>query len=64
MNCSEQPRNEKNLNDSTAMSINRALWPSHNSPYYELLMRRSLRERYNPSSAEVDSTPTITISHR
>ncbi|GBN42077.1 hypothetical protein AVEN_225675-1 [Araneus ventricosus] len=63
VNYSDQPRHEDNLNDPAAATINRALWLSHNSPYYERLMRRTLRQRYDPSSAG-GPTPTITIFHR
>ncbi|GBO39540.1 hypothetical protein AVEN_132150-1 [Araneus ventricosus] len=52
MNYSDQPRNAGNLNDQAAATINQALRPSHNSPYYERLMRRPLRQRYDLSSAE------------
>ncbi|GBN49000.1 Choline/ethanolamine kinase [Araneus ventricosus] len=38
--------------NQAAEAINRALWPQHNSLYYELLMRRHLRQRYDQSSAE------------
>ncbi|GBM33354.1 hypothetical protein AVEN_55665-1, partial [Araneus ventricosus] len=51
MNYSAQPRHAENLNDLAAATINRALWSSPNSPYYERFMWRSLRQRYDPSSA-------------
>ncbi|GBO39754.1 hypothetical protein AVEN_56316-1 [Araneus ventricosus] len=43
---------EDNLNEQAAAIINQALWPSHNSPYYERLMGRPLRQRYDLSSEE------------
>ncbi|GBN89055.1 hypothetical protein AVEN_175170-1, partial [Araneus ventricosus] len=51
------PRHAENLKDLAAATINRTLWPSHNSPYYERLMRRPLRQRYDPSSAGGNLTP-------
>ncbi|GBN38533.1 Histone-binding protein RBBP4 [Araneus ventricosus] len=38
MNYSDQPRHTNNLNDLAAATVNLALWPSLNSPYYEQLM--------------------------
>ncbi|GBN38401.1 hypothetical protein AVEN_111978-1 [Araneus ventricosus] len=46
MKYSAQPRHAHDLKNSAATTINRALLPSHNSPYYERLMRQPLRQRY------------------
>ncbi|GBM23907.1 hypothetical protein AVEN_109110-1, partial [Araneus ventricosus] len=51
MNYSAQPRHADNLKDPAAATINLTLWPYLNSPYYERLMRRPLRHKYDPSSA-------------
>ncbi|GBM47878.1 hypothetical protein AVEN_75305-1 [Araneus ventricosus] len=48
MNYSAQPRHADNLNDPTALTINRALWPTHNSPYYERLLRRPPQTEVRP----------------
>ncbi|GBM63832.1 hypothetical protein AVEN_193633-1, partial [Araneus ventricosus] len=34
------------LDDPAATTIKRALWPPHNSPHFERLVRRSLLQRY------------------
>ncbi|GBM60958.1 hypothetical protein AVEN_90162-1 [Araneus ventricosus] len=59
-----QLRHAENLNNPAAVAINRALWPSHLWLYYEQLMPRHLRQRYDPSSVEGNSTPAITIARR
>ncbi|GBM43647.1 hypothetical protein AVEN_225171-1 [Araneus ventricosus] len=46
--------------NQAAATINRVLWPPHNSPHYERLMRRPLRQRYDLSSVKGNSTFTIT----
>ncbi|GBN27113.1 hypothetical protein AVEN_274369-1 [Araneus ventricosus] len=38
----------ENLNNPAAATINWALWPSHSNRYYERLMRRPLRQKYDP----------------